>query len=609
MIPTRHIGQLSRKGFSLRLLLLLVLLVCSTLARTARVLAQNITFDSSASSGAFYPTLDPMVSPTLTWSHTVVSKTDRILVVSVSTTTTALVSSPTDRVTSVTYGSTPLTRIGTRVASDQRSAVEMFHLVGPVPGTDSITVNLIPAVVSYAVGGSVSFAGINQLTPERTQASDVFAANSGTSAAPTVSVISATTDVVVDTVAISTEGGFLVPDASQTLLWNGRSFFATAFDVGSGSHKSGAPVTTMSWSSSNTQPWAVGAISLRSSALPTAASASISGRVTMSDGVPVGGVTVSLNGPTTSRAITNSDGTYFFSNLENGSFLTLTPERANYVFNPASMSFSLIANKADAVFTALPTAQTENPLDSSPEFFVRQHYLDFLRREPDQAGLAYWSARLTECDHDAGCINASRIQVSAAFFASPEFQQTSSYIYRLYLATLGRQLSYQEFVDDHRQLKGGPNLERERVAFADEFVQRREFIDKYQSQTTAEAFVEALLQAIRQSLALDLSASRAALLATYQSGDDLNHSRRLTVTAAIDNEAFRQSVYNSSFVLMQYFGYLQRNPDAQGFDFWTHTLNGRAPGNFRGMVCAFLTSTEYQLRFSSVITHSNADCN
>jgi hypothetical protein len=28
----------------------------------------------------------------------------------------------------------------------------------------------------------------------------------------------------------------------------------------------------------------------------------------------------------------------------------------------------------------------------------------------------------------------------------------------------------------------------------------------------------------------------------------------------------------------------------------------------RGMVCSFLTSTEYQHRFSTVVTHNNGDC-
>jgi len=32
------------------------------------------------------------------------------------------------------------------------------------------------------------------------------------------------------------------------------------------------------------------------------------------------------------------------------------------------------------------------------------------------------------------------------------------------------------------------------------------------------------------------------------------------------------------------------------------------PGNFQGMVCAFLTSDEYQEGFGSTVTRSNADC-
>jgi hypothetical protein len=75
-----------------------------------------------------------------------------------------------------------------------------------------------------------------------------------------------------------------------------------------------------------------------------------------------------------------------------------------------------------------------------------------------------------------------------------------------------------------------------------------------------------------------------------------------------DNSVFAQAEYNSAFVLMQYFGYLRRNPDQGGYDFWLNVLNNRVPNNYRAMVCAFITSTEYQLRFGSVVTHSNAEC-
>jgi hypothetical protein len=73
-------------------------------------------------------------------------------------------------------------------------------------------------------------------------------------------------------------------------------------------------------------------------------------------------------------------------------------------------------------------------------------------------------------------------------------------------------------------------------------------------------------------------------------------------------EVKQTSQYNPAFVLMQYFGYLRRDVDQGGYDFWLDVLNNREPNNFCGMVCAFVTATEYQLRFGSVVTRSNADC-
>jgi len=61
-------------------------------------------------------------------------------------------------------------------------------------------------------------------------------------------------------------------------------------------------------------------------------------------------------------------------------------------------------------------------------------------------------------------------------------------------------------------------------------------------------------------------------------------------------------------VLMEYFGYLQRDADRAGYDFWLNVLSGREQGDYRGMVCAFVTSTEYQRRFSSVVTRNNREC-
>jgi hypothetical protein len=57
---------------------------------------------------------------------------------------------------------------------------------------------------------------------------------------------------------------------------------------------------------------------------------------------------------------------------------------------------------------------------------------------------------------------------------------------------------------------------------------------------------------------------------------------------------------------MQYFGYLQREPDTAGFNFWLDSVN--RTNNIPGMVCAFLTSAEYQRRFGPVVTRTNAEC-
>src|SRR5260370_454506 len=72
--------------------------------------------------------------------------------------------------------------------------------------------------------------------------------------------------------------------------------------------------------------------------------------------------------------------------------------------------------------------------------------------------------------------------------------------------------------------------------------------------------------------------------------------------------SFSKAIYNQAFVLMEYFGYLNRDPDQGGYEFWLDLLNNREQGNYRGMVCAFVISAEYQRRFGPLVTRSNADC-
>ncbi|MCU1268138.1 MAG: hypothetical protein JWM21_4456 [Acidobacteria bacterium] len=340
---------------------------------------------------------------------------------------------------------------------------------------------------------------------------------------------------------------------------------------------------------------------------PSAAPATVSGRIITGAGTPVGGVTIHLSGSSSLTSITDGNGDYRFSNVDTGGFYTITPELANYHFSPANRSFSLVGDKTDAAFTAAADAAiVANAIDTS-EYFVRQQYLDFLGREPDAGGFNYWRDQANSCNGDADCVRTKRIDVSAAFFLSQEFKDTGSFVYRLYKGALGRQLRYSEFSADRAQVVGGPNLESSKTTFAAAFVQRAEFADKYQGKTTAEAFVDALLQTMNDSSGVNLSSARAALINRYNEGAGMNASRALVVRQLVDNDTFAGAVYNQQFVAMQYFGYLRRTPDADGLNFWLNVLNNDA-SNYRGMVCSFITSAEYQRRFGTVVSHSNAEC-
>src|SRR5919197_686326 len=53
-------------------------------------------------------------------------------------------------------------------------------------------------------------------------------------------------------------------------------------------------------------------------------------------------------------------------------------------------------------FTVIQTPPAAQPADQTC-FFVSQHYRDFLSREPDGSGLAFWTDGLNRCGLDAQC--------------------------------------------------------------------------------------------------------------------------------------------------------------------------------------------------------------
>ena len=139
-------------------------------------------------------------------------------------------------------------------------------------------------------------------------------------------------------------------------------------------------------------------------------------------------------------------------------------------------------------------------------------------------------------------------------------------------------------------------------------MQRSEFVQKYQSATGAAPFVDAVLETMHNSSGVNLSAERERLIGFYNTGQSSNEARSLVLRELAANASFAGAVYNQSFVLMEYFGYLRRDADQGGYDFWLNVLNHAEPGNYRGMVCSFITSAEYQRRFGTLVAHANSEC-
>ncbi len=248
------------------------------------------------------------------------------------------------------------------------------------------------------------------------------------------------------------------------------------------------------------------------------------------------------------------------------------------------------------MFSSLPP----NPSEVAP-FFTRQHYLDFLNREPDAGGLAYWTGQLTACGADAACLNRRRVDVSAAFFVETEFQNSGYFVYLTRRAALGPQPNFAQYLADRNQI--GTGAEADKLAFLNAFTQRAEFLQKYPLTLSSLEFVNALLANTRQATGVNLDDLARNLLNDFI----IFGSRARLLRIVVDDPRLRAAEYNQAFVLAQYFGYLRRDVDIGGYNFWLSTLNAN-PNNFRGMVCAFITSLEYQQRFSPVATRSNADC-
>jgi hypothetical protein len=329
-------------------------------------------------------------------------------------------------------------------------------------------------------------------------------------------------------------------------------------------------------------------------------------------------------------------GTLQFAATETQKTVDIPINRDAFTEGPESFTVNLanvtggggtLINPSSATVTINDSASpTPNAIDDA-DLFVKQQYHDFLNREPDAAGLAFWVNGLNACSDpaqrpagqtQAQCIEVRRILTSGAFFLSIEFMQSGTFVRNAYVAALDRPATnnmpgFTEWLRDTQAVQRGvivgqgswqATLDANRTAFLNDFVTRAEFIGLYPTTDTPTQYVDKLYlhAAVTPGSAQERTDAIAEFGAAATASDTGARGRALA--RILQNAAFRAREINRAFVQMEYFGYLRRNPNDppdnnfNGYNFWVTKLNAFNGDFFAAeMVKGFLSSDEYRKRF------------
>jgi glucose/arabinose dehydrogenase len=232
-------------------------------------------------------------------------------------------------------------------------------------------------------------------------------------------------------------------------------------------------------------------------------------------------------------------------------------------------------------------AGASNPIDGT-NFFVTQHYMDFLNRLPDPNGFAGWTSTINNCPQ--GNTTCDRLAVSAGIYLSPEFRDRGYFVYKFYAASLARFPHYDEFMPDLARVTGfqsAAELEQSKLDFIQDFMSRTEFRSLYDSQGSGQPFVDAVL--LRAGVSIS---NRTDIINRLAAGQI---SRAQALKEIIETAEVDAKFFNEATIVMHYFGYLRRDPDAL-YQHWVDVL--QQTGNFRAITNGFVNSAEYRFRFA-----------
>ncbi len=250
------------------------------------------------------------------------------------------------------------------------------------------------------------------------------------------------------------------------------------------------------------------------------------------------------------------------------------------------------------------------------DYFVFQQYVDFLGRMPDTGGFNDWNTVLNNCGPNRGGLGSDpgcdRVHVSSGFFRSTEFGERGYWVYRFYHGVLGNRPLLAQFKPDIRRLNGNQTpaeLEANRAALIADFMGRPAFTAIYNGLTNAGNAAQFIAK-LEETAGVTLPAStttepgqppqfgRSELIQKMSSGE---FTAGQTLRAFIEQKVVFDKFFFRAFVAMQYFGYLNRDPEDAGYNDWVDVLtNGRGsipPGDFRHLIFGFVWSVEYREKF------------